>query len=292
MGTPEILYVNGEYLPADQLHISALDRGFTLGDGVFETMRAYGGGIVRLSDHLKRLNASAVAIRLSFPMDAVALRQALFTTLERNGLSDAILRLSVSRGVSPQRGLVPDPSALPVVVIRATSYVASPESKYLTGFRVIIGSIRRNETSPTAFIKSLNYLDSILSRAEAAEAGVDDALLLNTRGCVACASSSNVFGVTARGLLTPNLASGVLAGVTRGLVLEQARSLGLCVEEGELTLRRLFASREVFLTNAVMGLMPVVEIDGHMVGNGVPGPIYTRLAATYQQRLGYNVEYR
>jgi branched-chain amino acid aminotransferase len=294
LASSEVLFVNGEYLSADGQHVSALDRGYTLGDGVFETMRATKGGIVRLRDHVKRLNASAATIRMPMPLDDESIRLALFTTLQRNGLaeSDAILRLSISRGRSAQRGVLPDPAGVPTIVIRAMPFMTFPASKYLTGFRVILSSIRRNETSPLSRIKSLNYLDSIMSRVEAAETGVDDALMLNTRGHVACASASNLFIVTARGLVTPNLDSGVLAGVTRGLVLEQARALGLRVEEGIVTSRRLCASREAFLTNAAMGLMPVVEINGQAVGKGVPGPIVTRLSAQYQRCLEYNIEYR
>lgn len=281
----EVLYVNGEFLPVDGRHVSGLDRGFTLGDGVFETMRAYRGGIFRLGDHLERLHAGAAALRLPVPLSDGELRQALRATLERNKLTEAILRLTISRGPSYQRGLLPEASVSPTVVIRAMPFVSFPESKYVSGFRVIISSIRRNETSPTVYIKSLNYLDNILGRMEAARAGADDAIRLNTRGHVTCGTTSNLFLVTTRSLVTPSIASGVLAGVTRKVVLEMARELGIRAEERLVSIRTLLASREVFLTSSVMGLMPVVQVDDHLIGTGQPGPAWSRLATAYQTAL-------
>lgn len=279
-GTTSV-FVNGRFLGADEAHLSALDRGFTLGDGVFETMRAYGGHVFRLQDHLARLRFSAKRLALPVPWSDVQLSEALGETMARNGLADAILRLTVSRGVPTRRGLEPPLDPKPTLVIQAVPAAAPSMEKYQGGYSAVLASIRRNESSPLSYVKSCNYLDSVLVKMEALAAGADEGIMLNTAGNIACGSSSNIFLVLGDRLVTPSLDCGVLAGITRRVVLELAADLGLGREERPVALEELSRCQEAFLTNSVIEVMPLTKWQGKPIGGGRPGPTTRRIAAAY-----------
>lgn len=228
--------------------VSPFDRGFTLGDGLFETLRVKGGRVLRCEAHLARLAAGAGILGL--PLPAVDLAAALALTAEANGLADGVLRLTLTRGPGP-RGVLPPAEPRPTLVISAAS-LAPP----LPPARLVIArATRRNERSPLAQVKSLNYLDGILARQEAARRGADDAVLLNTRDGIAETSIANLFAVIGRDLVTPPLSEGVLPGVMRAAVLaEGARERPL--SEGDLA-----AAQEIFLTSA-LGIRPVAALEG------------------------------
>ena len=282
-----LLWVNGGLLPAGEPVVDPRDRGFTLGDGLFETMRARGGTALRIERHLSRLRAGAAALGLSpLPKDG-ELTDAIVGTLTANGLAEAVVRLTVSRGVPARRGLLPEPGQKPSLVIHAEPFAGYPAELYARGARAITSRIPRNEHSPLARVKALSYLDNVLARREAEACGADDALLLNTNGDVACASAANLFLLLDGALVTPSAASGALPGTLRGLVAaELAPRAGLEVVERAVRPEELRAAEEAFLTNALIGIAPLTEVDGLPIGTGRPGSISAELLADLERSEG------
>ena len=278
----EIVYLNGSLIPRSQASISALDYGFLYGFGLFETMRAYGGQVFRLDSHLDRLAHSAEILGL--PIGALDLKSAVIDTIHANKLSDARIRITVSIG---EGGMVPDPSTCnkPTVLILAGHYQPYPEEVYQNGFRAVVSSIRRNSQSPLSRLKSANYLESIQARQEARAAGVDEALCLNEKGLVAEASMSNIFVVTDGILKTPGQESGILPGITRETILELASQLTIDTLEHDIRLDELFHAQEAFLTNSLIEVMPLTEIDGKPIGSGRAGSITKRLMVAYKKMV-------
>jgi len=278
----EIVYLNGSLIPRSQASISALDYGFLYGFGLFETMRAYGGQVFRLDSHLNRLARSAEILGL--PIETPDLKGAVMDTIQANKLSDARVRITVSIG---EGEMTPDPSTCnkPTVLILAGHYEPYPEQVYEKGFRAIVSTIRRNSQSPLSRLKSANYLESILARQEARAAGVDEALCLNERGLLAEASMSNIFLVADGILKTPGQESGILPGITRETILELALPLGINTLEHDIRLDELFQAQEAFLTNSLMEVMPLTEVDGKAIGSGRPGSLSKRLMAAYRKMV-------
>ncbi|MFG1222093.1 aminotransferase class IV [Xanthobacter wiegelii] len=228
--------------------VSPFDRGFTLGDGLFETLRIKGGRVLRVEAHLARLAAGAGV--LGIPLPALDLGAALAQTAEANGLSEGVLRLTLTRGPGP-RGVLPPTEPKPTLVI-----TAAPLSPPLPPARLVIAQgTRRNDRSPLAQVKSLNYLDGILARQEAARRGVDDAILLNTRDGVAETSIANLFAVIDGVLVTPPLSEGVLPGVMR------AEVIAVGATERPLTVDDIAAADEILLTSA-LGIRSVATLEG------------------------------
>lgn len=289
ISTDPVCYVNGQLVPESAGAVSALDRGLLLGDGLFETMRVAAGAILQWQRHWERLSAGAAVIGLSLPWTAGQLCAAVGRTLHANDLSEATVRLTVTRGYLPgTRGLLPPADAQPTLLIRATPFTPYPSRLYQNGMQVIISrKVRRNEHSPLSRAKSLNYLDNVIARQEASGKGTDEALLLNSRGDVACATTANVFSVSADRLHTPPVAAGALPGTVRALVCEGlAPNLGrVVVEETQTDESALLNSDEVFLTNVLMGIMPVCAIDGRRIGSGIPGPVTRVLRTAYEEWL-------
>ncbi len=268
-----MIWINGSLVPADKARLDPRDRGFTLGDGLFETMRARGGSVPLIERHLARLRAGAVEIGLPLPWEDGELSEAVSRTLAAGGLADAAVRLTVSRGVPQQRGLLPDPEPRPSLVIQAHPFGGYPDHLYERGMHAITSAIPRNERSPLANVKSLSYLENVLARREAAERRADEALLRNTSGDLACASAANLFLVLGDELVTPDLGSGALPGTVRDLVLaELAPRLGLSVSERAVCPEEMEAAGEAFLTSALLGVMPLTRVDGLSIEAGTPGP--------------------
>ena len=278
MSKARLLWVNGKLLPVGQAALDPRDRGFTLGDGLFETMRARGGAVLRIERHLSRLRAGAAVLGLSpLPKDE-ELAEAIARTLAANELAEAAVRLTVSRGVPERRGLLPEPEPRPSVVVHAEPFAGYPDELYARGVRAVISGIPRNERSPLSRIKSLNYLENVLARREAEARGADDALLLNTAGDLACASAANLFLLLDATLVTPSVTSGALPGTVRELLTaELAPRVGLEVVERTVRPQELRAAEEAFLTNALMGIVPLIEVDAMPIGTGEPGPVSTVL---------------
>jgi branched-chain amino acid aminotransferase len=273
-----LLWVNGKLLPVGEAVLDPLDRGFTLGDGLFETMRVRGGAVLRIERHLSRLRTGAAALGLPPLPEDEDLTGAIARTLAANALTEAAVRLTISRGVPKRRGLLPEPEPNPSMVVHAEPFTGYQAELYERGARAVISGIRRNEHSPLARVKSLNYLDNVLARYEAETRGADDALLLNTAGDLACASAANLFLLLDGTLVTPSVASGALPGTMRELVVTQlALRAGLEVSERAVQPEELRAAEEAFLTNALMGIVPLIEVDAMPIGTGEPGPVSTVL---------------
>ncbi len=279
--------MNGELVPENANAVSALDRGLLLGDGLFETMRVAGGRVLQWQRHWERLRDGAQVIQLAMPWTADTVRAAIDWTLNANELCDATVRLTVTRGSSRTRGLLPPADSQPSLLIRTTAFVAYPDHLYRNGMRVIVSrKTRRNEHSPLSRVKSLGYLDNLIARQEAAAQGADEALMRNTQGAVACATAANVFSVHAGRLHTPPLAAGALPGTTRSLVCEElAPRARRDVRFSQFCAGALRDAEELFLTNALMGIMPVCVVDGRPVGIGTPGPVTRELRTLYEEWL-------
>jgi branched-chain amino acid aminotransferase len=278
----ELIYINGALVPRAEARVSPLDRGILYGYGLFETMRSYGGHVFSLDRHLARLMHSAGKIGIDAGLDPASLRKAIYETLEANERPDARIRLTVLAGEG-ERGLVlPTPGTLTIIIV-AEELVLSPPQAYKEGICAVVVSTRRNSRSQLSGIKSINYLDNLVAQSEASAAGADQAILLNEQGFVAECSTSNVFLVVGGQLLTPSIDSGILPGVTRDLVLELARGLGITARVGEIPLNDLLRADEVFLTNSIIEVMPITTVDGKPVGSGKVGEITEKLMGAYRE---------
>jgi branched-chain amino acid aminotransferase len=286
VGQEKLLWVNGRLVPVDEAVLDPRDRGFTLGDGLFETMRVRSGRPLLVGLHLARLRAGAAQIGLSGVPDDEVLLGAIRETLEANGLSEAAVRLTISRGVPAHRGLLPDPESAPSLVVHAQPFAGYPAELYSRGMRATTSRIPRNERSPLAKIKALSYLENVLARREASARGADEALLLNTAGHLVCASAANVFLVLDDALVTPSVASGALPGTVREFVAaELAPRVGVAVAKRVVRPEELYAASEGFLTSALLGIMPLTEVDGLPIGDGAPGPISLNLGAELERSM-------
>ena len=264
-----LIHLNGALVSAAEARVDPADRGLALGDGLFETIRARDGRLLRLAAHCARLRAGADVLDLPVPVSDEALGDALEETLKANAITDGVLRLTLTRGPGP-RGLLPPPRPRPTLLITAAAAEASP----LTPVRAVIATTtRRNEHSPLSRCKCINYLDNILARLEAAKRGADDALLLNTAGRLAGTTVANLFLVIDGALVTPPVADGALPGVMRGEVLAAAG-----VGERSLKPEDLARASEAFVTNC-LGIRPVVSVDGAPIGDGRPGPVFEKFRA-------------
>lgn len=276
------VYVNGRISSRDDAKVSVYDHGYLYGDGVFEGIRVYDGRIFKLEEHLDRLYDSARHILLEIPLSRDAMRDAIIGTVRHSGLRDAYIRPVVSRGTG-DLGIDPRKCPEPTVVIIVDTIRLYPKESYEKGLKVVTASVRR--PSPDALngrIKSLNYLNNILARIEANQAGVDEALMLTPDGYVCECSADNIFLVTDGRVWTPASHLGLLSGVTRGVVLDLAREVGIPAEERIFTLHDVFVADECFLTGTGAEVAPVVEVDGRMIGDGRPGPVTGRLNAAFR----------
>ena len=271
--------VNGRLMPAAEATVSPLDRGLLYGDGIFETIRVYGGRPFMLDAHLKRMAHGCSVIMLPMP-EPDEIKGWVSAALEANDLSDAYLRITVTRG--PTGGVWYDfDQACPTVIILCKPY-AQPD--YGDGLRLRLSTFRSDEQSPLTRIKHTGLLWKIMARREARQSGVNDAMMLNTKGRVAEATSANAFWVRDGALYTPSLDSGILAGVTRGIVLEIAAEQGLKTVEGHFPFEKLLSAEEAFLTSSTWELAPIRSVED-MTFAEAPGKVTGRLAKLYRQRV-------
>ncbi len=275
----ESIFFNGRLMPIGEARISPLDYGFLFGFSLYETIRAYGGQPFRLDAHLERMRLSAE--KLGITLDWGMMRRGTVDVVRANGYDDARVRITVSAG---EGTMTPDVRSCgsPTVVVMAGRYVPYPPERYVEGFKVILSDIRRNSHSPVSFMKSGNGLENMVARQRARVAGVDEALFLNEKGTVAEASGSNIFLVERGRLITAPVDAGILPGVTRAAVMEIAEGEGLDVVQDEVTVDRLRAADELFLTNSLIEVMPVTAADGAVVGGGRPGPVTRLLMRRYR----------
>jgi branched-chain amino acid aminotransferase len=267
------VWLDGRLLDEEAARLSIWDHGFLVGDGVFETLRVYGGQPFALAEHLERLSESAVEMRIPPPV-AEELEAAAREVLEANDLGEARLRITVTSGTGPA-GLARG-SARPTVLV-----VALPVTPWPPASTAVISQVRRNAESPLAGVKTTSLAESVIAFAEARDSGADEALLLNTAGDLCEATTANVFVVRGGVVQTPSLESGCLAGITRDHVLRLCIDNGIEAHERRLPAALLAEADEAFLTSSTREVQPLVAVDGRSIGAGEPGLLTRGLAAAY-----------
>lgn len=277
------IYINGKYVSKEDAKISVFDHGLLYGDGVFEGIRVYDGKVFRLEEHLIRLYESARHILLPVPITQNKLMQDVLETVRKNKLTNAYIRLIVTRGTG-DLGLDPLICKNQKIIIIVDKIQLYPKEIYKKGLEIVTASvIRTPEAALSPRIKSLNYLNNIMAKIEAVQAGVPECLMLNAEGFVVECTGDNVFAVKKNEIMTPPTSMGILAGITRGSVIDIARNLGYTVSERVMTRHDLFTADEVFLTGTAAEVVPVVKVDERSIGKGKPGQITLSLMKEFHQ---------
>ena len=296
MSQTELVYVSGQCVPREKARISALDAGVLLGAGLFETLRTYAGTPFRLGAHLARLRASGEFFRIFVRETDAEIAAVVARLLEANGIPDARVRLTATRGPlalrepqgDPEQGrrvaaAVDDDEAPPAtLIITAGPMTPYPAELYENGATVVVSDIRANPDDPTVYHKTTGYLRNLLALRDAHRARATEALIFNTKGRLAEGSLSNVFIVSEGRLLTPPVEEGLLAGITRAAVLELAAEVGVPAEQRPLAVREVLDADEMFLTNSIMELLPVGRVERKEIGDGLPGTVTKQLASSYR----------
>jgi branched-chain amino acid aminotransferase len=279
------IFLDGKLVDAAEAKISVFDHGLLYGDGIFEGIRLYDGNVFRLEEHLERLEYSAKALMLQLPYTRAEMSAAVCDTCRANGLKDGYIRLVVTRGVG-DLGLSPWLCAKPSVFIIADKIALYPPEYYEKGLEIVTVPTRRsNPAALSPAIKSLNYLNNIMAKMEAKQYGALEAIMLNDQGLVAECTGDNVFIVHKNKLYTPDAQQGALRGITRDAIFVLAGELGVPIEEHDLTRYDLWNADECFLTGTGAEVIPVVKLDGRVIGNGQPGPIFQRVLKAFRQRV-------
>jgi branched-chain amino acid aminotransferase len=277
------IFLDGKFVSEDEAKVSVFDHGLLYGDGVFEGIRLYNGRIFRLEEHLDRLFASAKAIMLAVPMNRQQLNDACCEACRRNNLHDGYIRLVVTRGVG-YLGLNPFKCKNPTVFIIASTIELYPAEVYRKGLSLITaGTVRTSVAAVSPAIKSLNYLNNIMAKIEAVNAGTNEALMLNAEGFVAECTGDNVFIVRRGQLETPPVSAGALVGITRGVVMELAGKIAMPVREPNLTRYDIMTADECFLTGTAAEIVPVASLDGRPIGSGKPGAVTLKLTEEFRR---------
>ena len=280
---PLKVWINGKLYDNAEAKVSVYDHGLLYGDGVFEGIRVYNGKVFRGEQHIDRLFNSAKAIALKIPIGKEEMMEAFLQTLQANDLQDAYIRAIVTRGVGTL-GLDPDKCHEPQVIIITDSIALYPRDYYEKGLELVtVPTVRTAHNMLSPKIKSLNYLNNILAKIEAQQAGVIEAIMLNKDGFVAECTGDNIFIIAKGRLVTPPPDAGILEGITRQVVMELAEEDGITVLEQQLTRFDLYVAQECFLTGTAAEIIPVVRIDSRQIGEGVPGPLTLRLLEMFRE---------
>jgi branched-chain amino acid aminotransferase len=278
------IYIDGKFVPEDDAKVSVFDHGLLYGDGVFEGIRVYNRKVFMLDAHLKRLYNGAKVIRLPIPLSPDELSKKVCETVKLNEISDGYVRLVVTRGKG-DLGLSPSKTADPNVIIIASTIKIYPDEVYQHGLKLVTVSTRRNNPdSLSPQIKSLNYLNHILAHLEVLHAGADEGLVLNDNGYVTECVVDNFFIVLDGVVMTPPTNSGALNGITRMVVFELCKELGIEIREEQLSLVECYTADECFLTGTAAEIAPVTYLDERPVGaDGTPGPITGKLMKAFKE---------
>ncbi|MEA3490065.1 MAG: branched-chain-amino-acid transaminase [Candidatus Omnitrophota bacterium] len=280
------VFINGQFVDSGEASVSIFDHGLLYGDGVFEGIRSYNRKVFRMEEHLDRLYSGAGFIRLEIPLTKDALRSKILETLKINDLDDAYIRVVVTRGIG-DLGLDPRKCEAPTVFIITDKIALYPESFYEKGLPIIIAKTRRNHPqSLDPRIKSLNYLNNILGKIEAIDAGTQEAIMLTVDGYVVECTGDNIFLVKSGRLLTPPSEMGALRGITQKAIIELAGKRGIETECVKILSADLFSAEECFLSGTAAEIIPVVEIDGKAVGTGKPGEVTLQLRQDFRKLTG------
>jgi len=279
------VWLNGKLVGREHAKLSVWDHGTLYGDGVFEGVRVYGGRVFQAQAHIDRLYESARQVRLAIPYTKQELIEALEETLAANGKKEAYIRLLVTRGEG-SLGLNPFQCSRPNVVIILDQIALYPREMYESGMAVIIAkTIRTAPRMLNPAIKSMNYLNNIMAKIEAIDAGVAEAIMLNEKGEVAECTGDNVFVVINGEAVTPPPQAGILVGITRQVVMDLAGQLGIAAREQNLTVEQLYRADECFLTGTAAEVISVTKVDGHVIGDGKPGPVTRNLMNAFHQLI-------
>ena len=283
-GKEVLVYIDGEYYPRSEAKVSVFDHGLLYGDGVFEGIRSYDGVVFKLKEHVDRLYRSARAIMLEIPLTKEEMTESILRTLRKNELRDAYIRLLVTRGVG-DLGLDPRKCPKPsIIIITVPLLQLYDEAKRRNGMSMIVAWIRRDSVDATTHeIKSLNYLNSILAKIEANNAGADEALILDSRGFISEATGENIFILKDRTFITPPASSGPLPGITAGVVKELLEKMGYSVTERGVTVAELYAADEAFLTGTAAEIMPIREVNKRKIGEGKIGPATEKILKQFSR---------
>ena len=278
------VWLDGRLVPSDAAHISVYDRGFQLGDGVFEALRARRGVAIELAGHLARLHGSLAALAFELPFADATMASGLADLLAAEGLDgpgsadgieppgDAVVRITVSRGFDPTRGVAPRAGGRATVAIQVWPYFPPAARALAEGERFITSSVRRDADSPISGIKTTSRAELVYARIEADRAGADDAIFLTTDGRITEATTSNILLITGNACATPRLGTGLLAGTTRAWLVEHGDAVGLAMVQRDLRMEDVFAADEMAICASIGGVIPVSSLDGRPIGDGKPGP--------------------
>lgn len=278
-----LCYAGGRMVPESAARLSILDHGLLYGDGVFDTVIAWNGRLFRLDDHIDRLFRSMAAVALEPPFGRDELRALTAAAIRANGFDDAYVKWIVTRGSNGTPLMDPTRCAAQLmIIVRPYIQRYSPDSS--GGLRLKTTAIRRPSGQILApQIKSLNYLNLVLAKIEAKAAGADEALMLDLHGRVCEAPGYNVFIASGGRLLTPQ--HDILEGITRATVMEIAAQRNVPLRVCDIELYHAYTAEEIFLTSTAGGLVPVVEVDGRAIGDGIPGPLFAQFSAAYLEML-------
>lgn len=271
--SPLLIHLDGKLVPESEAKVSVFDHGLLYGDGCFEGIRIYNGRVFRLTEHLERLYESARSICLTIPISIEEMEKATVETVAANKLRDGYIRLVITRGVG-SLGLNPYQCPKPGIIIIASGITLYPKDRYETGLNLITCATRRPATAALSpQVKSLNYLNNIMAKIEAIQAGCEEGIMLNEQGYVAECTGDNVFVLKRGQVYTPTIASGALNGITRMAVIEVMREMGLVVHEVTMTRHDIYTADECFLTGTAAEVIPAVQYDRRPIGDGKPGKI-------------------
>jgi branched-chain amino acid aminotransferase len=277
------VFWEGRPMPAEEARVPVLDAGFLYGDGIYETMRSYGGHVFALDRHLARLERSAAGVRLRVPPPG-ELRGAILATVQANGSGEGIVRLTITRGVLARR-LDLSSAARPSVLVTFDAIDPRDDEVRAAGIRVVTSRYLRFSQHPLAGIKSTNYQVSLFARNEAREAGAQEVLMRNETGDFVEAAAANLFLVEGGRVVTAPLGSGILGGVTREVVQERLAARRIPVAEETIAPARLARADEIFLSGTTIRVAPVIAVDGRSVGDGRPGPVSRTLLGDYLEAV-------
>ena len=276
------VFIDGKFYDEANAKISVFDHGLLYGDGIFEGIRAYNGRVFKLKEHIDRLFCSAKAILLTIPMTHAEVSKAVVDTCRENNIRDGYVRLVITRGVGTL-GLNPNKCKLASVIVIAGTIQLYPEEMYQNGMAIVtVPTVRNLHSAVNPAIKSLNYLNNILAKIEANNAGVEEAIMLNSEGYVAECTGDNIFILKDGKMFTPPLSAGALYGITRATVIDLARRQGIEVTEPNLTRYDIFNSDECFLTGTAAEIIPVTKVDGRIIGDSKPGAKTNELITAYR----------
>lgn len=278
-----VVYVNGSFIDGYDNHISLMDRGFNLADGIFETMVASNQRIFCIDDHIKRLGDSAEVLNIDL-LSPNKIKDILYETIKQNDMDYGVVRLTVTRGIDYNRGLEVHEDITPSIMVRIVPW-NGPASDVPEGKRLCFSSLVKNDLSPLSNVKSLAYTESVIARLYAQTNGFDDALMLNTKHSVTGATSSNIFLVMGGKLITPPRSDGVLPGIARSRIIKLAESMKVPFLEQSITKTHIEYAQEIFITNIVTGIVPITNVEENFVAEKPCGTLTKQLFELYRNIL-------